>query len=400
MDAFEKLALQEPQRAGEIEFDLALGIAANEAGQFTRAIIALERVLAVQPAHERARAEFGRALYGVGDNKAARALLAESQQKGFTSVAGDTIDQLLHAIDRVEAEGRSSAKAYLELNTGWDSNINSAPGLSSVAVPAFGGAILAVDPSGTRRSGGYLGWTAGASGRMVLGPRWSLIGTALARGTSFGDGNRVSNNAQADINVGVSYRVEREEYSLAVQGGTYTVGGSRARDNLGLVGEWTYRFDGFRQFNAYFQTSRLVYPAQHVADANRNVVGFTYAHLTAKGMWTYGGAYVGAETVDDGSAQHLGHHLVGVRGGLQYPLFASVGAFASGGYERRRYGAPDPLFNVYRVDQQVNLALGLSWVPAPYWRVTPQLSWVKTDSSVPLGQYSKKAYAIAVRREF
>lgn len=286
------------------------------------------------------------------------------------------------------------------MNTGWDSNINSAPGLSSVAVPAYGGAVLAVDPSGTRRSGAYLGWTAGASGRLVLGPRWSLIGTAMARGQFFGDGNRDSNNAQTDINAGASYRVEREEYSLVVQGGTYLVGGSRARDNLGLVGEWTYRFDGFRQFNAYFQTGKLVYPSQHVADANRHVVGMTYAHLTAKGLWSYGGVYVGKEIVDDATAQHLGHQLVGLRAGLQYPLFESVGAFASGGYERRRYSALDPLFNVIRVDRQVNFAVGLSWVPAPYWRITPQVSWVKTDSSVPLGEYSKKAFALAVRREF
>jgi Flp pilus assembly protein TadD len=111
MEAFERLAEQEVRRAGELEFDLALGIAANEAGQFTRAIIALERVLAVQPSHERARAELGRALYGVGDHKAARALLAESQLKGFTAVAGDTIDQLLHAIDRVEADAGPPPRA-------------------------------------------------------------------------------------------------------------------------------------------------------------------------------------------------------------------------------------------------------------------------------------------------
>src|SRR4051812_15370219 len=172
---FDRLAAQEVDKAGNLDFDLEFAIAANEAGQFTRAIIALERVLAMQPGNERARSEMGRALYGVGDHKAARALLAESRDKGFTAVAGETIDQLLHAIDRVEAEGRSSARAYLEAGAGWDSNINAAPGLTNVAVPAYGGSILAVDPPRTRKKGWDGSWTARGSGRPLLWPPVFLL---------------------------------------------------------------------------------------------------------------------------------------------------------------------------------------------------------------------------------
>src|SRR5689334_15154003 len=69
-DEFNRLSAQETDKAGDPDFDLAFAIAANEAGQFTRAIMALERLLALQPANERARTEMGRALYGVGDHKA------------------------------------------------------------------------------------------------------------------------------------------------------------------------------------------------------------------------------------------------------------------------------------------------------------------------------------------
>ncbi|MGQ2980338.1 MAG: surface lipoprotein assembly modifier, partial [Polaromonas sp.] len=66
--AFERLAAVEPERAGDPDFDTVLGIAANETGQFTRAVFALERVLTVQPGNSRARAELGRALFSLGDN--------------------------------------------------------------------------------------------------------------------------------------------------------------------------------------------------------------------------------------------------------------------------------------------------------------------------------------------
>jgi hypothetical protein len=51
--AFELLSAREVERAGDPDFDLALGIAANLSGEFTRAIFALERVLAVQPDNPR-----------------------------------------------------------------------------------------------------------------------------------------------------------------------------------------------------------------------------------------------------------------------------------------------------------------------------------------------------------
>jgi outer membrane protein len=399
IQAYQLLEPEEVRYAGDLNFDLTLGIAANEAAQFPRAIIALERVLTVDPGNERARAEMGRALYGVGDNKAARALLSESMTKGFVSVAGEGIEQLLHAIDRVEAEGLSSAKGYVEMSAGYDTNINSAPGLSNVAVPAYGGSILAVDPAGARQKGNFWGLGGGASGRLVVDSRWSWIGTAAGRLQSFG-GHRQLDNRQFDANGGVSYRVERHEYTLVAQGGIYDIDNQRVRNQWGAVGEWTYRFDGFRQLNTYFQTGRLSYPQQHIADVNRHVVGLTYAHLTRSGIWAYGGAYAGREVVLDQSVPHLGHHVWGARAGVQFPVAGSLGAFAAAGYEARTYGGEDPLFLVRRHDRQSNVSGGLSWIPAPLWRLTSQVSYARTDSDIVLAKYSKTALSVAARREF
>jgi len=55
-EAYELLLPQERARAGDLEFDYLLGIAANDAGEHERAVFALERVLAQQPANHLARA--------------------------------------------------------------------------------------------------------------------------------------------------------------------------------------------------------------------------------------------------------------------------------------------------------------------------------------------------------
>lgn len=135
--AFDQLAAVETERAGDPEFDTVLGIAANETGQFTRAVFALERVLTVQPGNSRARAELGRALFALRDNQAARQVLQETKREGIPPEAARKIDEFLQAIDRNEEAARSSIKAYVEAGIGMDSNINSGPSNANVAVPSL-----------------------------------------------------------------------------------------------------------------------------------------------------------------------------------------------------------------------------------------------------------------------
>ncbi len=65
--AFALLDPLEIARAGESAFDYLLGIAALDSGHVTRAIFALERVLAVQPQNNLARAEIARAYLIAGE---------------------------------------------------------------------------------------------------------------------------------------------------------------------------------------------------------------------------------------------------------------------------------------------------------------------------------------------
>lgn len=398
--AFSLLEPHEVTRAGDPDFDLAFGIAANRSGQFTRAVLALERLLTVQPDNVHGRSELGRALYGVRDLGTARGLLKQSRDEGVPGVPGETIDQLLHAIDRVDAEGRSSYRAYVEGRVGHDSNINGSPRLSSVAVPSAGGTVLPLLPPGLQRDGAFGSTGAGVSGRMVLNSRTSFIGNATAGMQQFTGINSQFDVRQADANGGIAYRVERHEFSAVAQAGIYDIDNRRVRDLYGLVGEWTYRPDGFRQFNTFFQSMRLTYPQASASDSNRTVIGVTYAHLFRSGFWGYAGAYIGEEEPLDAAMQHLGHKVVGLRTGVQHPILPDLAVFAHAGHEERRFGGVDPQFQTTRKDQQTNFSLGVSWVPANSWRVTPQYSYTRTRSTAALAQYDKRTYSVSLRRDF
>lgn len=396
--AFDLLEPQEARRAGDPDFDTVLGIAANDSGQYTRAVFALERVLTVQPGNSRARAELGRALFAVGDMAGSRRVLMETRQDNIPVEAAATIDQFLQAIDRNEEGSRSSLRGYVEGSIGHDSNVSSGPANSSVAVPAFGGLLFQLN-GGAKESDTYASLGGGINGRYVVDPRWSLIGGLSANGrANFSEDNL--NTLEVSANAGATYRHEKNEYSGAIQYASYEVDGNRARNTLGFVGEWTYRLDGNRQVSSYIQWSELKYPGQSIRNADRTVVGTSYAQSFRNGYLAYIGGYLGEESQKRSAFPQFGHDLFGLRAGVQKEIAANLATYASIGYENRKYNGTDPLFLVTRHDKQLNLNLGANWIPGKYWRVTPQISYTKVNSNVAISDYDRTMVSITLRRDF
>jgi cytochrome c-type biogenesis protein CcmH/NrfG len=71
-EAYTLLAPLQSERAGEIEYDYLLGLAAMESGMPTEAIFAFERILAINPNDTDARMALARAYHMTGETKASR----------------------------------------------------------------------------------------------------------------------------------------------------------------------------------------------------------------------------------------------------------------------------------------------------------------------------------------
>ena len=177
--AFELLAPLEEQRAGNPDFDYQFGLAAIDAGEFTRAVFALERVLGVQPDHPQARAEIARAYFLMGENKAARAEFEAVKAGKPPAEVAATIDRFLSALDQRQAglgSQRSGVTGYLEAGFGYDTNANTATGASGFAAPGFG--LFTLSPGASSRSDTFTVLNGGIAGRYVLNDQWSLTGGA------------------------------------------------------------------------------------------------------------------------------------------------------------------------------------------------------------------------------
>ncbi|MGA8514845.1 MAG: surface lipoprotein assembly modifier [Burkholderiaceae bacterium] len=401
LEAFKLLEPSEAQRAGEPGFDLAIGIAANGAGQFMRAILALERVLSVQPNNPLARAELGRALFAVGDTVGARKQLNQSKLLGAPEQLVIASDQLLQVIDNTEAKYKSSVSGYISASLGRDTNVNSGPADANVAVPAFGGLVFALDPSAVKAASDFGSAGAGISGRFVIDPRWALVGNAHITAHRHPVQTTPFDSERTNVQTGVNYREERNELALALNLDVTRLNQALARKQTGVTADWAYHLTQFQQLSSYFQATRLLYSeALSERNANRYVFGANFLHTFRDALTVYAGAYAGTEQALRKDLPHLSNRFAGLLLGAQKPLTETVMVFGSLGYEHRQYGAPEPLFLVTRQDNQLNAGLGLHWIPEPFWRVTPQISLSRTQSDIAINEFDKRVISVTARRNF
>ena len=400
LQAFQLLDAQESTRAGDPAFDEAMGRAAFAAHQYTRAVMAWERLVATQPDNTVAQLELARSLYAVGDRKGVLALSEQARARAIPVDAALSIDQFLVSYDRMGHEGRSTWKGHIDVTLARDTNVNAGPDLNAPALSPPGTPPWTLQPGAQAQRASYAALLGNVRGRHVLDSRWSLIGAATAEVRGHSTAGKPYDSDQLDVTAGVAYRVERHEWMLSAQGATYRLDGDTLRNIGGVLGEWIYRLDGFRQWDTFLQVQGLWYPTQALRDARRMVGGTSYIHVLRNGSLFYAGLYAGHETPQATGVESLGHDLAGLRGGVQWAVSTQWAAFTHLNYERRHYGATDPFFGVARRDRQTQWVLGVSWLPAPGWRITPQWALTRNDSTLPITDYDRRIFSVTVRREF
>lgn len=399
-DAYSLLAPLEEQRSGDPEFDYLLGVAALESGHAGRAVFALERVLAVNPKHTLARAEIARAYFLLGEQQTARQEFNNVLNENPPEQVNQTINQYLSAIDRA-ASDRTKFSAFLEFALGHDSNVNSATGSQQVAVPAFGGLVFTLNPGAKKQSDNFSQFGGGVGFTHPLSPRWNVFGGVKGyehvnwRSEQF-------DTSSIDANLGVSYKIDRDLFSVSLQNNDFNLNSQDYRRAYGLSGQWQRAIDNSNQVSAFVQATRLDYKGQSVRDANRYVGGVGYGHAFSGDYLPvlFLSAYVGTENERNSGVPWLGHDLYGVRAGGQVTYNPKTVIYGSASYEHRDYGGQEPLWLVSRNDKQFDAAIGVKYTPSTFWSIRPQLSYTRNNSNVEIDDYNRYTLSVTLRRDF
>lgn len=396
--AYKLLLPLEPQRAGDPEYDYLLGIAALDAGDPERAVFALERVLALQPDNLQARAEIARAYMAMGERESAKREFEAVRARQVPPDVRVTIDRFLSAIAAAE---RGQADAYLELSVGYDTNVNSATGTSTIAIPGIGNLAFTLNPSLTERDDRFINLLLGVNATRKIDETWSVVGGVAAAYRNNLSEARFNTDA-TDASIGLRFRRGLEAITVGAQGQYFVVDARRYRTTAGVVAQWQHSFDERTQATVFGQHSALRYETQAVRDADRSVIGVAYAQAFS-GEYApavFLSLYGGEEKEKNALFPHLGHELVGLRLGGQWRLGGPWSAFGSVSFERREYGGTEPLFLVAREDEQTDANAGLSYLWRSGVTLRLQVSHTRNSSNVVLNDFDRTVVSLATRFNF
>jgi len=397
-EAYELLLPHESERAGDIEYDYLLGIAANDSGQHERAVFALERVLALQPQNHLARAEIARAYLAMGERDAARREFETVRGQPIPEQAKANIERFLAAI---RAADTTRVDGFIELGAGYDSNVNDATSAAQVALPALGGVIATLDPLTTRRGDSFGALAGGISVTHKLSEAWALVGNASGSARLHPHEDQFD-QMTLDGSLGARWSRGSDAITLGGQLQSFQLDYARYREVAGAVAQWQHSYDDNRQISLFGQHARLRYPTQSLRDADRDVLGIAYGHaFTVRyAPVVFGSAYAGRERQLASEVPNVGYDLWGVRVGAQLSFGRGWGVFASAAYEERDYGGSEPIFLETRRDRQTDLGIGVSYLLRAHTTVIAQVAYTDNRSNIPISQFDRTVAGISMRFTF
>ena len=395
--AYAMLSKMAGTQAGDPEFDYQLGLAAADTGRHTEAILAFQRVLAVQPNNSQARAELARAYALAGDIDTARAQ--------FDTVVADPSlpDPVRQRFDRLvrdysqQIDGESSVSGFVDIKGGWDSNINAATDETQLVIPlfaAFGAGTLGANARETESE--FVDAVAGVSGVKALSRQSRVFGSVLGNyRDNFENKNFDQGSLTGTAGFGRSL-ANRDVVSASAQAQKFWLGGNGFRTSLGAIGQYTKALQAGRALSVSAEYFDLDFNNDPLRDAQRYGVGASYA--TRRLIVSVA---AGHEETKSNQTDHLSFDYYRASVSGEMPLNETVSLVAGVTGQIRPYDAPDPLFLDERRDEQIDLSVGMKVrVLDDQTYLRPQVSYTRNWSNFAINDYDRAVVSLGLRREF
>ncbi len=400
-EAYKILEPLESSMAGDVGYDYLLGVAGVESGQVTRGVFALERVLAVEPNNQPARAEIAKAHYKLGEADTAKAELNNLLSEKPDAETVNAINRYMNAIDKSLGLTTTFA-AYLDFGLGFDTNINSATSADAISAPGIRpGVFFNLSNRSQETSDSFKTLSGGVSLRSPINKTLSWF-SGVNVANRFNNQDEQFNNLYLDFNLGLKYQHLKNTVSAALQVSEFELDSERFRNSHGATAQWQYDWDGRNQTNVYGQFARLTYKGAEIRDADRATLGAGWIHVFEgdKSPIIFVSPYIGQEETRRSAGDFLSFDFYGLRVGGQLSFTPKWVGYVSTGYENRNYDQRDPIFLKTRDDEQYEISIGARFTPMRNWLIKPQLSYIDSQSNIVLNDFDRTVLSVNFRHDF
>ncbi len=385
-------------RAGNPQFDFVAGLAALEAGQPQHAVMALERVLMVEPSNHRARLELARAYFLLGDYATARREFQAVRTVGPPPNVLMRVDSFLTEIQQREAQGRTSVTGYVELRPGWDSNVASATADSTLVIPAIG--MVDLGASSLETSDRFLDKNAGITLVRPIDKRRALFADLAYRDRGYVDEHDYSTRS-VTMSGGLALADGRDRLKLPMQYQVFYLANNVFRRLFTLGAEWSRDLNPHNQLQGFGQFGTLRYPDDSIQDVNIVLAGGGWNHrYTHIPLLASVASYLGDESAQESGGDLNGRFYYGLRLGMQWNGIPAQTPYASLVWQHSLYDAANQVFLRTRDDSFIELRLGWTWQPKARWTLTAEASAIDNQSNISLYEYTRNQISVGVRYQF
>lgn len=397
------------RHAGNPDFDFLYARAALAANHPSEAVFALERVRLLRPMQQQAWLLLVQAHLDAGDPAHARreldALLASAPPEAIRAPA-----QKLKARLSTATASRP-VRGYIGIETGYDSNVNSATDALSVTgivgAPATG-FILA--PGDRAQSDSFARLSAGVGGKLALGTQASLFADVSGYANALYDQTQFSTSLYQG-RVGASWQAGPHRLMLPVSRQVFSVDHRRysVYDTAAL--EWTYAFSAAQQLLLAASRSVSDYVDQPTRDARSTAVLAGWSTTMGRARLgvnlRYGQDDPRVDSFRDRdppfsmlSNAFMGRHYTTLGFDASYRLWLRHAPRFGVWFQDSRHDGTDPDFNVVRHDQYAYVVAGWDWWIRPNWTLRADLNFAANRSNIDLYDFDRTQFLLGVRHDF
>jgi Tfp pilus assembly protein PilF len=401
-EAYELAKTLRSEHEGEPEFDLLFATAALESGHTSEGVLALERVVSLQPDNFRARLALARGYYLVGDDVRARREFERVLASRPSEQLATTIQSYLAAIRQREARYETSARGYLQLGLGRDSNINSAPedGLADALLP------IQLSPDATRINDSFYELSLGGVIDHPLTRRTALFATLDGVMRNHMHEERFDSGLVTGQG-GVKWLRDRYMVKGSLVAQQFIIDDNVSRNLYGLSAEMLYTINARQSAGISGNYVVLKNPENELRDSAQYIAGLSFIQ-----RWSGAGqpqvmasAFGGAERSDqddDGARSVADRSILGVRLAGSYKMSDRWGLQLLTLWQQSEYTAPylGLAFMPERSEDYKSAEFSLNWLIDPRWKVATSYAYSSNNSNVDMFNYSRNVARLNLRRDF
>lgn len=409
--AYVELVAIQSTMTGIPEYDYLLGVASLDSGRFEDAIIAFERVLALNPNHAGAQMDLGRAYFALGSYDLAEAAFRRLKDSNPPGPALQAINQYLEAIQTRKRETTPGWSGIVELAIGYDTNLTGVPGdFGAASQQSFN---IAVDPTGNsiKRKAAYFEAQGYLEYARPLSRGWSVFAGGGARGRGY-DRESDFNILAGDLRAGAALNDGPTQWRLTSGYQHYDQEGAAPgepkptndRNTANVVLDWRRALDTRNQLGLGLQLSSVRFPDNRIDDFDQLYLSASWLRsFAAKGVpLLYLTGFVTEDRAknkfDDGVTDKS-KNLAGLRSFFQYSLTPKLQAFNTLGFVYRR--DKDAFARSTTIehgrDKFLEFTLGLTWNFSERCTVRTQWAYTQNESNIDIFDFNRNEVSTAVR---